>query len=72
MAPEELSGIWDDYHFEVGLDHSLLQEMNAQAAWAIRMGTQKGPIPNYMQMIDSAPLASIDRSRVHLADGAGK
>jgi ABC-type nitrate/sulfonate/bicarbonate transport system substrate-binding protein len=66
MDPQELSSIWSYYTFDVDLDQSLLDAMTAQAEWAIKSGTQKGPVPDYSYMLDTAPLESIGPSRVHV------
>ena len=48
----EMAELWDDFVFEISLDHSLLVTLEDEARWAIESRlTQRGEIPDYLDFI---------------------
>jgi ABC-type nitrate/sulfonate/bicarbonate transport system substrate-binding protein len=67
----ELSGIeaiWPEMAVEIELGQSALRQLEGEGEWAMRHieGEKPSGLPNYLSLMDAAPLASVDRRRVTL------
>lgn len=79
LDPKELANIWDYYNFDIVLDQSLMDALNAQAKWAIDSKTQSGQAPDYSYLFYAEPLKAVNPGAVSLvlppqtkAAGAGQ
>lgn len=61
IAPGALIALWPDLNLHVRLDQALLLLLEEEARWALHAGLVSGkgpaePVPNYLRLIDRAPL----------------
>ena len=68
VAPEFIDWVWPDYIFKLGLNQSLILNVNAQASWAIgaQMTTAVGE-SNAVNFIDSRALLRVDSGAVNIS-----
>jgi len=56
MDPQILAKIWPEYEIGLLLDHALLLTIEAQARWSLQQSGKTVDIPNYLEVINPAPL----------------
>lgn len=68
LDPSVVAGIWNNYLFKPVLGQNLLDDLNAEAAWAKDTGkvTPDTKVPDYRQIIDSSFLESVSPTGVQL------
>ena len=60
VDPEIVSRLFEKMEWDLGLDQALLSDLEDQARWMIRYGyTQKTQVPNYLEVINVAPLKEV-------------
>lgn len=59
--------VFDNFDYRLGLDQALLGSLEAQSRWAMREGlVPKGPVPDYLERLRSAPLRALDARAVNI------
>ena len=68
MEDEDLAAIWEDYAFSVVLDDQTVDVLKAHATWRLETGNhpEGAEMPDFMTVIEPAPLAAIDPSRIKI------
>ena len=65
VDPEIVSELFQKMEWELSLDQALLSDLEDQARWLIRYGyTKKTQVPNYLEVIDPAPLKEVKPTAV--------
>ena len=66
LDKETVDGIWNSFDFRIALTPQLLEYLNREAQWAKDTGkvTKETPVPNFQDMIFSAPLKKVSPSAV--------
>ncbi|MET4255219.1 ABC-type nitrate/sulfonate/bicarbonate transport system substrate-binding protein [Bradyrhizobium sp. S3.12.5] len=69
MKRDELTLIWPDYVYHVRLDDKLLETLKTHAAWRLATGNHPpgAGMPDFLQIIATAPLKALDAARVTLS-----
>ena len=67
VAPAFIDWVWPDYIFKLGLNQSLLLNINAQASWAVET-QMRGyrEVPNAEKFVDSRALLQVDPGAVNI------
>ena len=68
LDPGALVRSWEDFDFKLQLGQPLITHLEAQGRWALRehLAPADTPLPDYLNMIRSAPLRQIDPRAVRL------
>lgn len=68
MDPQQLQLSWPDYDFKLQLGQPLVNRLEAQARWALRekLAPAGSVLPNYLDLIRTGPLRSLDPRAVRL------
>ena len=65
VNPEIVSELFQKMEWGLNLDQALLSDLEDQARWMIRYGyTKKTQVPNYLEVIDPAPLKEVKPAAV--------
>ena len=65
VDPEIVSELFEKMEWQLSLDQALLSDLEDQARWMIRYGyTKKTKVPNYLEIIDPAPLKEVKPAAV--------
>lgn len=63
---ELVKNIWRAFIFEITLEQSIIVALEDEAQWAIDIGVEKKPMPNYLKFIDYRSLNDIKPETVNL------
>lgn len=67
LAPEFIDWVWPDYIFKLGLNQSLILNINSQAIWALETQMREfGNVPNSKQFVDSRALLQVEPGAVNI------
>lgn len=67
LAPEFIDWVWPDYIFKLGLNHSLMLNIQAQVKWAMEIQMREAiETPDARSFIDSSALLQVEPGAVNL------
>lgn len=66
MKRDDLAEIWNEYVYHVTIDDKQIDVLKAHAAWRLASGNHppEASMPDFLKVIDPAPLRKLDPSRV--------
>lgn len=67
LTAEAINWVWPDYIFKLGLNQSLILNLNSQAAWAVDTHMREyKQVPNSKHFVDSRALLQVDPGAVNM------
>lgn len=67
LAPEFIDWVWPDYIFKLGLNQSLILNIESQAVWAVETQMREyREVPNSAQFVDSRALLQVEPGAVNI------